>query len=268
MNSCKDCKRNDIPIKPFRTDYICRQCLELLHLKKFKQYFFHSLKKKDHAIIYIINDHTMTFEYTMKLLSLVIEEEKRKRVQVYFFDVIIIEKEELHDIPFHLYERYIINKSKELSYDSSKKIIWLDGSNTTCKSSRILTAITKGDVLTVPPIGWYVYTLPELIISRPIDFTEEEVMEYMQTTQKLERISSESLDKHCEHFIDTLSDEFTHTANTIIATSQRIIEDENDPRCHWCLKKYRPFLNDCQNNLCRTCSSLSLSDTLKSLLNL
>ena len=259
---CKDCKRTDVEIKPFRTDYVCRECYEILHFKKFKQYFYQSMKKKEHATVFLINDHTLTFEYTKKMLDLSIEEEKKKRVQVYFIDLVIIDKEDLQDIPFHLYERFIISRSRQMKIDNSQKIIYLDGSNTTIKSSRILTAITKGDVLTVPSIGRFCYVMPDLVVSRPIDFTEEEVLEYMQTTEKLPREMKDSLDKRCEQFIDKLQEEFSHTSNTIIATAQRVIEEDNATRCICCLKPYKPFLNDCQDGKCRTCSALSNSDDL------
>ena len=65
-------------------------------------------------------------------------------------------------------------------------------------------------------------------------------------------------------FIDKLSEEFGHTSNTIIAAAQRILEDENDQRCICCMKKYRPFLNDCEDGLCRTCHSLDIYQTIES----
>ena len=273
-NACKDCKRSDIPIKPFRTDFVCRPCYEALHFKKFKQYFYQSMNKKDHAVVFIINDHTITFEYTMKLINMAIDEEKRKRVQVYFIEVVVIDKDEIKDLPFHLYERMIISKSKDMNIESTKKIIFLDGSNTTMKSSRILTSITQGDVITVPSIGrWsYKYDIQkedseikyQLTVSRPIDFTEDEVLEYMQSDKKIERIENDCLEKRCQQFLDKLMVEFDHTANTIIATAQRVVEEDDYHKCKCCLKPFKPFLNDCEDGLCRTCHSLDIYQTIES----
>ncbi|BFU24244.1 hypothetical protein EHI8A_085810 [Entamoeba histolytica HM-1:IMSS-B] len=256
---CKDCHRKDISLKPFRTGYICRECFEILHYKKFKYYLNGALKRNDQITFYIINDHTLTYEYTIKLLNMFIEEDKQRKVPLYNCEICCIDQNEIKDLPYHLYERYIIFKSKS---NKKRKHVWVDGSNMTLKAGRILAAVIEGDVKMVPSIGKYEYYYKDLIVSRPVDFTEKEVLEYLNYSDKIPRSLNETLEMRAQQFVDDLEIEFDQTPNTIISTAQKIEEGSNNFQCRYCLKPYQPFLNDCEKGICRTCNEMKLTDDI------
>ncbi|KAL7721491.1 Uncharacterized protein QTN25_001160 [Entamoeba marina] len=251
---CKDCHRSDIHVKPFRTDFICRECFVLLHFKRFRLHLNNALKKKGKLLVIIIKDESMTSKYLSHLINLFIEEDANRKRSCYDISVLELPQDEINEVPTFMLERIMCWKAKQVD---DRHVVWIDGSNITTKAANVLSAVCSGDVLTVPSISHYIYEFQQyhLTVIRPVEFTEKEVMEYMDTLTKEERKTDKSIESHCQHFMDSLEENYSQAPHTVISTSQKVQEVTNSSRCIGCCKPFQPFLNDCGDGYCRTCSA-------------
>ncbi|ELP87774.1 hypothetical protein EIN_411270 [Entamoeba invadens IP1] len=260
---CKDChkKQHEVELKKFRTGFICRPCLESLHFKRFRYFFQAALKKNEPTCVYIVDDSSINTRYITKLLDQFIKEEKDHKIKNYDIEICVLKKEVMNNIPIHLYERYIINNAKE---HNGKTLLYLDSASVSTKAARVLTAVSCGDVVTVPSVGYFHYTFPGLAVVRPVDFTDDEVAEYMLENNDV--ATSDGIFGACETFVKKLEVDYDQTGNAVISTAQRVVEDKEAKRCVLCMRPYVAFLNDCKDGKCRTCSKVVSEEVMKSLM--